>query len=77
MDTKINIEILFIVHDWLIFAGMVDKSISTLSSLESIKETNHVVVPLSTDLVTNKLTVVSELETLNTGKIKTIRTQMD
>ena len=77
MDTKINIEILFIVHDWLIFAGMVDKIISTLSSLESIKETTHVMVPLSTDLVTNKSTVVSELETLNTGKIKTIRTQMD
>lgn len=74
MDTKINIDILFIVHDWLIFVGMVDKIISTLSSLESIKETTHVMVPLSTDLVTNKLTVVSELETLNTGKIKTNRT---
>ena len=70
MCTKRNIEILFTVRDWLIFAGMVDKIISTLSSIESIKVTTHVTVPLSPDFVTNKSTVVSEVETLNTGKIK-------
>ena len=67
-------EILFTVRDWLIFAGMVEKIISTLSSIELIKVTTHVTVPLSPDFVTNKSTVVSELETLNTGKIKTNRT---
>ena len=56
------------------FAGMVEKIISTLSSIKSIKVTTNVTVPFSTDFVTNKLTVVSELETLNTGKIKTNRT---
>ena len=56
------------------FAGMVDKMISTLSSIESIKVTTHVTVPFSTDFVTNKSTVVSVLETLNTGKIKMNRT---
>ena len=56
------------------FAGMVDKMISTLSSIESIKVTTSVTVPFSTDFVPNKSTVVSELETLNTGKIKTNRT---
>ena len=63
MCTKRNIEDLFTVHDWFFFAGM-----------ESIKVTTHVMVPLSTDLVTNKSSVVSELETLNTGKIKINRT---
>ena len=67
---KWYIEILFTVHDWLIFAGMVDKILSTLSSSDSINVTTHVTVPLSTDFVTNKSTVVSEVDSLNTGKIK-------
>ncbi|XP_078341180.1 uncharacterized protein LOC111101475 isoform X2 [Crassostrea virginica] len=50
--------------------SMVDKIISTLSSIESIKVTTHVTVPLSPDFVTNKSTVVSEVETLNTDKMK-------
>ena len=53
---------------------MVDKIISTLSSFESIKGITHVTVLLSTDFVTNKSAFVSELETLNTGKIKMNRT---
>ncbi|XP_078341194.1 uncharacterized protein LOC144627612 [Crassostrea virginica] len=50
--------------------SMVDKILSTLSSSDSINVTTHVTVPLSTDFVTNKSTVVSEVDTLNTDKMK-------